>query len=117
MTSAILWRRWATPQYLASNNLHARDHPLPEIAPDFAHFPFFPEGRGIETSGSTMRANLSNTHLKSSPLLELKAPLTFSQIANFGYSPLVASLISVITRIISRNNPERSPAKPSRLPA
>nr|DAZ63184.1 MAG TPA: hypothetical protein [Caudoviricetes sp.] len=29
----------------------------------------------------------------------------------------MASLISVITRIISRNNPERSPAKPSRFPA
>ena len=82
MTSARRFLRWGTPQPLASNNLHAKDHPFPAIAPAFAHLHSLPEGRGTETLGSTMRANSSNTHLKSSPLLEEKAPGTFSQIAN-----------------------------------
>ena len=39
---------------------------------------------------------LLRTHRKSSPLLELNAPGTFSQTANLGHLPLVAHLISFI---------------------
>lgn len=76
-------------------------------------------------SGSQILTNSSRTILKSSPLLELNAPMTFSQIANLGYSPFVASLISLMILMASINRPLRvvssspfsSCFKPALLPA
>ncbi len=60
--------------------------------------------------------NASSTALKSR-LEELdKAPETFSQSANFGYSSFVASCISLMILMASRKRPLCSPARPSRLP-
>ena len=67
-------------------------------SPAEAHFPR--AGPGIDTSSPPqMRTNASRTHRKSSPLLLLNAPGTFSQTAYLGYSPFVASLISLMIRI------------------
>lgn len=57
--------------------------------------------------GSTIWMSVSRTHRKSSPLLLEKAPGTFSQTANFGYSPLVALLISRMMRAASWKRPLR----------
>ena len=67
----------------------------------------------------------SQTMRKSSPLLLLKAPGTFSQSAKRGYFPSVAVLISLIILTASMKSPLRvvssspfaSCFKPARLPA
>ena len=63
------------------------------------------------------QASSSSTARKSSPLLELKAPGTFSQIAKVGYIPFVFALISFMIRIASMKSPDRSPARPALRPA
>ena len=82
---------------------------------------------GTETAGTCGSAILIvswRTAPKSYPLLELKAPGTFSQTIQRGRMsvpvlPLAASahLISFIILICSIKSPDRSPARPARLPA
>ena len=102
-------RRCAVPKYWASYTHQARSTPRPRTIPAFAHRP----EPGIGTSASV---NASSTALKSRREELDKAPGTFSQSANFGYSPLVASCISLMILMASRKRPLRSPARPSRLP-
>lgn len=79
-------------------------------------------GRGITAQGSLTLQNSSRTMRKSSPLLEEKAPGTFSHMAYRGRTGsfarlLVSSLISLITRICSINKPLLSPPSPALCPA
>ena len=114
-TSAIRRRRWGTPQNCASSTRHAMDHPSPMMHPLFVHL--LPGGRGITASLWATVASAWSTARKSSHLLELKAPGTFSQTAYLGYTPSVLSLISRIIRTVSINRTLRSPSSPLRLPA
>ena len=83
---------WGTPQYCASSTRQAIEKPSATMLPAADHF----SCRGTETVSSLTLHRLSRTHRKSSPLLELNAPGTFSQTANLGYLPSVAHLISFI---------------------
>ena len=123
-TSAMRFLRWGTPQNWASKTLHARLHcpPMSVRHPASGH-PYL----GLEIAGVSGWMILSvswRTAPKSSPLLELKAPGTFSHTIHLGrmrgpVRPLAASahLISFITLSCSIKSPERSPASPARLPA
>ena len=124
-TSAILRRRWGTPQCCASSTRHATLHrpPISSWYPPQVFQPF--SGTSISgASGSAMRMASSRTAAKSFPPLELKAPGTFSQTiyrgrTNSPVRPLAMScaFISLIIRICSMYRPERAPASPARFPA
>jgi len=65
-----------------------------------------------------MATNAWSTARKSSPLPEEKSPGTFSKMANFGYWPLVAPLISLMIRIASKKRLLRFPSwRPTCFPA
>ena len=92
------------------------------MAPTVFHLPF--GGPGIITVSSAIRAVSSRTARKSSPLLLLNAPGTFSQTMNLGRIlipvlplRLSISLNSLTIRICSMNSPDLAPANPARLPA
>ena len=123
-TSAILRRRWGTPQYCASCTRQATLHrPSTSRYPPQVGQPF--AGTSIlGASGSTRRIVSSSTAAKSRPLLLLSAPGTFSHTMYLGRisspdrpSCLSCSRISFITLICSINRPLRAPARPARLPA
>ena len=84
------------------------------ISPAVSHRP---AGRGISTVLSHRAASSCRTRRKSSPLLLLNAPGTFSQTAKAGYFPCVLHLISRMIRTASKNRLERSPDNPARFPA
>lgn len=91
MTNTRL-RRWGTPKNCASRTAHSMKlGPNPAIS--------------------------LRTASKSSPPRLDKAPTTFSQIAHRGKVPAVASRISLMIRVASKNNPLRLPSNPARLPA
>ena len=96
-TRKILLLRWGTPKYLASRTLQAREKLSPRIFPAL----FYLEGRGSLIVESLILVISSRTHLKSSPLLDEKAPGTFSHSRYLGYLPLVLHLISFITLVAS----------------
>ena len=124
-TSAIRFLLWGTPQNCASCTRQATDHfPISSYKhPAFVHPPLSDKGRS-GTSFSDILTISSRTVLKSSPLLLLKAPGTFSQTIYLGrirkpVRPfcLSRSLISFTMRICSMNSPDRSPDSPARFPA
>lgn len=88
-------RRWGTPQNCASSTRHAIDQPpsAPNRHPAIGHPP-----SGTSTSGASGSMTLivsCKTAPKSAPLLELKAPGTFSQTMKRGRTPppAIASLL------------------------
>lgn len=100
-------RRCATPNHCASSTAHSTIASGPTAQPSVPQ-PF--GGTGVSSTPDSA----STTAAKSAPLLELKAPGTFSQRANrHPHHRRAHSMICIAVK----KSPERAPASPLRLPA